>query len=55
MSAKSLIWLGVIVGSTVGGLMGGALDHGNFFGLWAFALSTIGAFAGIWAGFKLSQ
>ncbi|MGH7250126.1 MAG: hypothetical protein ACREGC_04060 [Minisyncoccia bacterium] len=54
-SPKGLIYLGIFVGSTIGGLIGGALDHGNFFGLWGFMLGTVGAFVGIWAGFKLSQ
>jgi len=55
MSTKSMIWLGVFVGSTIGGLIGSALDHGNFFGLWGLTLGTLGSFAGIWAGYKISQ
>ena len=50
METKTYIWIGIFVGSTVGGIIGGILDHG--FGLWGIVLSTVGGFAGIWAGYK---
>jgi hypothetical protein len=55
MSAKGLIWIGIFVGSTVGSWIGAALDHGNWFGGWSIGLGAIGAFAGIWIGYKISQ
>jgi hypothetical protein len=54
MSAKSLIWIGMFIGSTLGGyiptLFGGSvLDVASVFG------SAIGGILGIWAGYKLSH
>lgn len=55
MELKTYIWIGVLVGSTVGSGLGSLLDHGNFLGVWSFALGTIGAIVGIWAGYKLGN
>jgi hypothetical protein len=55
MSAKGLIWIGVFVGSTVGSWIGALFDHGNWFGGWSIALGAVGAFLGIWAGYKISK
>lgn len=55
METKTLIWIGIFVGSTVGSLIGLALDHGNGLGVWTFVLGTVGAFVGIWAGYKLGN
>lgn len=52
---KKIVTLGALVGGTLGGWLGTALDHGNGFGGWAILLSTIGGFAGIWAGYKIGQ
>ena len=54
MSAKSLIWIGVFVGSTVGGSLP-MLWGGGFMSMSSVILSTVGGLAGIWGGFKLSQ
>jgi hypothetical protein len=54
MDTKKMVWLGLFVGSTVGGLIGAAIDHGNGLGFWSFALGTIGSIIGVWAGYKLS-
>jgi dipeptide/tripeptide permease len=51
---KRLIWIGSIVGSTVGGMLPG-LWHASMLSMWGFVLSTVGGIAGIWAGWKLSQ
>ncbi len=52
---KLVIWLGIFIGGTVGGWLGAAMDHGNWFGAWSILLGTVGSFAGIWAGYKISQ
>jgi hypothetical protein len=52
---KALIYIGLAVGSTLGGLIGSWIDGGNIFGLWGLLLGTVGAFVGIWVGYKLSQ
>ncbi len=55
METKHLIYLGIFIGSTIGGLLGTALDHGNGFGFWTIFLGTIGSFAGIYGGYKISN
>lgn len=54
MNAKSLIWIGVFVGTTVGGFIptlwgAGMLSFSSI--MW----STVGGLAGIYLGFKLSK
>jgi len=52
MNPKKLIWIGVFFGSTMGGFVP-MLWNG---GLMADVIwSGIGALAGIWLGFKVSQ
>ena len=48
-----MIWLGILVGGTVGGLVGAVFDGG--LGLWSILFSTIGSLAGIWAGYKIGK
>lgn len=55
METKTLIWIGLGIGSIVGGLLGAMLDHGNVFGAWSIILSTLGSFAGIYAGYKIGS
>ena len=55
METKHLIWLGIFLGSTVGGIIGSMLDHGNGLGFWTFFLGTVGSFVGIWGGYKLGN
>lgn len=50
---KLSIFIGVTVVGTIGGWLGAAMDHGNWFGAWSILLSTIGSFVGIWAGYKV--
>lgn len=52
MSAKNLVWGGVILGSTIGGVLP-YLWSGDLFSstIW----STVGGLAGVWAGFKLAK
>jgi membrane protein DedA with SNARE-associated domain len=55
VETKTYIWIGIFIGSTVGGVMGGALDHGNFLGAWSLLLGTLGSIVGIWAGYKIGN
>ena len=52
MNTKSLIWIGMFVGSTVAGFVP-RLWGANVFSLAGFAFSSVGALAGIWLGYKL--
>lgn len=54
MNSKTLIWTGIFVGSAIGGYVP-VLWGGNVFGVSSIILSTAGALAGIWAGWKLGQ
>jgi len=53
METKHLIYLGIFVGGTVGGLLGTWLDKGNGLGAWTIFLSTVGSAVGLWAGYKI--
>jgi hypothetical protein len=54
MSKKSLIWIGVFVGSTAGSFIP-VLWGASVLGVSSILWSTIGGLAGIWGGYKLSQ
>ncbi len=54
MSTKSFVWLGLIIGSVIGSWLG-SLAGGNFLSWQGILGNTLGAFAGIYAGYKLSQ
>lgn len=53
MSSK-LIWVGVLVGSSLGGYLPSLFGSG-LFSLWGVLGSTLGGFLGVWAGVKLSE
>ncbi len=50
---QSRIWLGVLIGSTIGGLVP-ALWHADPFSYASVWLGGIGGFAGLWIGYKMS-
>ena len=50
---RARIWLGVLIGSTVGGFLPGLWGAG-LFSYSAVLLSGIGGFAGLWLGYKMS-
>ena len=52
---KKLVYLGLAVGSTLGGWLGTVIDKGNGLGAWSLLLGTVGGLAGIWAGYKLGS
>jgi hypothetical protein len=54
MSPKNLIWIGVLVGSTVGSLIP-ELWGAGMLSFSSIILSTLGGVAGIWIGFKISH
>ncbi len=49
-----MIWLGVIVGSAVGGYIP-ALWGAGMFSMSSVLLSALGGIVGIWLGFKINQ
>ncbi len=53
-SSKPLIWIGMTIGSTVGGYIP-TLWGDSFFSLWSVLFTAIGGVAGILIGFKLSN
>ena len=50
---QARIWLGVLIGSTIGGFIP-ALWEAELLCYSALLLSTVGAFVGLWIGYKLS-
>ncbi|HVA96148.1 MAG TPA: hypothetical protein VND99_00690 [Candidatus Acidoferrales bacterium] len=54
MSTKAFIWLFLSIGSIVGGYIP-ALFGASLLSFASLFWSTIGAFAGIWAGYKLGK
>lgn len=54
MSRKSLIWFGMIVGSTIGGFVP-MIWGDNYFSITSVIFTAVGGFSGIYLGFKLSR
>ncbi len=50
---RKIIWLGLFVGSTVGGFIPGLWGAGMF-SFSGVVFSALGGFAGIWLAFKMS-
>jgi len=50
-----MIWVGIIVGGTLGGWLGALLTRGNWFSLSSILLSGVGSLIGIWAGYKIGK
>lgn len=55
MGSKTFIWIGIFVGSSLGGWLGSLLGGGNWLSWQSLLGSTLGAFAGIYAGYKLNE
>jgi hypothetical protein len=49
---RTYIWIGILIGSTIGGLVP-SLWGGDMFSYSGLLLSGVGAFVGLWLGFKL--
>lgn len=54
MNSKALIWIGMFVGSAVGGAVPN-LWGGNFLSMSSVLLTAVGGLVGIWVGFKLGN
>lgn len=54
MERKQLVWLGIFVGSTIGGFVP-ALWGASMFSMSGIIFSGIGAFVGIYLGWKLGE
>ncbi|MEK7567780.1 MAG: hypothetical protein AAB513_02565 [Patescibacteria group bacterium] len=54
MDSKKMVWIGMIIGSTVGGYMP-TLWGDSFLSFTSVILSAIGGILGIWLGFKISN
>lgn len=50
-----MIFLGLSIGGLLGGWVGAAFDHGNWFGGWSILVSTAGSLLGIWAGYRAGR
>jgi uncharacterized membrane protein YeaQ/YmgE (transglycosylase-associated protein family) len=47
------IWMGILIGSTIGGLIP-ELWGDDMLSYWGILLSGVGAFVGLWIGYKTS-
>jgi hypothetical protein len=54
MERKTVIWIGVAIGSTIGGSLP-MLWGGSLFSFSSVILTGIGGIIGIWAGFRLGS
>jgi uncharacterized membrane protein YeaQ/YmgE (transglycosylase-associated protein family) len=51
---RTYIWIGILIGSTIGGLIPGLWGEGMF-SYSSLLLSGVGAFVGLWLGSKLGR
>jgi hypothetical protein len=54
MSSKSLIWIGMVIGSTIGGYIP-TFWGADMFSVWSVILTAVGGILGIWLGYKMSR
>ena len=52
---RMIILLSIIVFSTIGGWIGASMTGDNWLSIWSLFLSTVGAFFGIWVGYKVGE
>ncbi|MDR3547778.1 MAG: hypothetical protein P4M11_05860 [Candidatus Pacebacteria bacterium] len=52
---KTLIWIGLGVGSTIGGALPLLWDSNGLFSFSSIILTAVGGLVGIWAGFQLGK
>ncbi len=49
---KRMITLGMLIFSTLFSWLGQEIDKGNWLGGWSILLGIVGAFVGVWVGYK---
>ncbi len=54
MSRKTIIWITLAIGSTVGGMLP-TLWGDSFISMTSIFLTAVGGFVGIYVGFKVSE
>ena len=54
MESKTTIWIGMFIGSAIGGYIP-MLWGGSLFSFSSIILTAVGGLAGIWLGFKISN
>jgi hypothetical protein len=54
VNSKSLIWIFLAIGSTIGGAIP-ILWGDSFFSIWSVILTAVGGILGIYIGYKLSS
>ena len=54
MTTKTTIWIGILIGSTIGGWVP-TIFGADWLSLWSIVGNGIGGLFGIWVGFKLGQ
>lgn len=55
MSRKTLVWIGLGLGSTVGSLIPALWGGSALVSFSSIFLSAVGGIVGIWAGWKMSE
>jgi hypothetical protein len=55
MSRKTMVWGGMIIGSSIGGVLPYFWGNYDFFSFQSVILTFLGGVLGIWAAFKLSN
>jgi hypothetical protein len=51
MTTKTMVWIGLFIGSTIGGYLPAFFGASVFSG-WSILGSTLGGALGIWAGYR---
>lgn len=54
MNSKTMVWIGMAIGSTLGGMIP-SLWGAGFISFSSILFSGLGAIIGIWLGFKISR
>ena len=55
MSRKTMVWGGMIIGSSIGGFLPYLWGNFDYFSFQSVILTFVGGLVGVWAGFKLSN